>query len=125
MAADSIDELLDRIDLDVDLADVDLDREQIAQIKWIGRLVRRQGEQTMADLTNLQATLDKLVTDEQTAAADVAKAFADLQASIDALSAGQITQAQIDALAAQAQTVDDSLTALDASAKSADIPPTA
>lgn len=71
----------------------------------------------MADLTNLQAALAQLGSNEQAAFADVNTGIASLQAQIAALSAGSITQDQIDALTATAQGIDAGIQQIDAAAK--------
>jgi septal ring factor EnvC (AmiA/AmiB activator) len=104
---DRLDEILDALDLEADTEDVQLDREQTKQLAAIKRLIQRQGAEQMADLTRLQAALDALGVD----VSEVSAKIDDLKAQIAALSVGQITQEQIDALAAAAEAVDASLDA--------------
>jgi outer membrane murein-binding lipoprotein Lpp len=77
----------------------------------------------MANLDNVTAILEQEAADIEQLATDVGtvvSSVAELQAEIAALQAGTISQETIDALAAKAQAVDDSINALDASIK----PPT-
>lgn len=73
----------------------------------------------MADLTNLKALLTQEDVDLQAATSDVEASFAALQQQISGLEAGNVSQADIDALMSQAQAHDTALQALDAAAKTA------
>lgn len=68
----------------------------------------------MATLDNLTAALTQVGSDVTKAAGDVTAAIASLQATIAGLTAGEITQAQIDTLTGQAQAIDQAVVALDA-----------
>lgn len=118
---DHLDRFLDRLDLEADVTDVQLDRAQIAQLASIRRLIRREGAATVASLDNLTAAIAKLDTDVEQAAADVSTAIQALKDQIAALTAGSISQEQIDALQAGVDTADAAVTALDA----ATVPPVA
>ncbi len=112
---DQLDIFLDELDLQVNLDTNRMDRAQVAQLASIHRLITRQGDKFMASLDNLTAAIAKLDTDVTQAASDVAKAIADLKAQIDALTVGQITQDQIDALQAGVDSADSAVDVLDAS----------
>lgn len=81
---------------------------------------RERDQKIMADLTNLAAIEAKTGADLAQLGTDLTAAIAALQATIDGLTVGAVTQAQIDDLATQAQAVDDAVNALDAGVK----PPT-
>lgn len=75
----------------------------------------------MATLDDVNAKLDELAASENTAHADVAKAFVDLLAAIATLKTqGGATPAELDGIIAKAQPVVDALKALDDAAKAAD-----
>jgi DNA-binding FadR family transcriptional regulator len=118
---DPLEQLLDGLDLQVDLEDIALDREALRLLAALSRLVRREGERTMASLDNLTAAITELGTDVDKAAADVTAALDALKAQIAELSVGAITQDQIDALTASVTTADAAVDALDASV----VPPAA
>jgi DNA-binding FadR family transcriptional regulator len=115
MTVDPLDQLLDGLDLQTDLEDIALDREALRLLAALSRLVRREGERTMASLDNLTAAITELGTDVEKAAADVTAALDALKAQIAELSVGAITQDQIDALTASVTTADAAVDALDAS----------
>jgi outer membrane murein-binding lipoprotein Lpp len=75
---------------------------------------KRRMEHIVASLDNLTAAVAKLGADFSKVAADVLAALADLRAQIEALTAGTISQDQIDALTASVTAADDAVAALDA-----------
>ncbi len=82
--------------------------------------IHQQGEQIMADLTNVIAALAKLDTDVTQEAADVTTEITALQAEIGNLTAGGlVTQDQIDSLTAHAVAIDTAVQAVDTAAKAA------
>ena len=68
----------------------------------------------MATLENLVAALADLDADVTKVASDVLAALADLRAQVDALTAGAITQEQIDGLVESLNVVDAKVEELDA-----------
>jgi multidrug resistance efflux pump len=70
-------------------------------------------------LDNLTAALSQLDVDVAAETADAQTAFAALEAEIAGLTAGTITQAQIDALTTQVGAASAALQAADAAAKAA------
>src|SRR6266705_1081546 len=80
----------------------------------IRELTAKQGE-NVASLENLTAAIAKLDTDVSTAAADVEAALDALKGQIAELTAGSISQEQIDALQAGVDQADSAISALDAS----------
>lgn len=111
----TLDEILDEADLSVDIADLGLDQQQLMLLASLGRLIRQQGAQTMASLDNITAAIAKLDTDVEQAASDVAAALQALKDQIGGLTAGAISQEQIDALQAGVDSADAAVTALDQS----------
>ena len=93
---------------------------QVAQGQLLVELIEGQ-EKIMADLTTLTAALDEVKASAEVASAAVLAALAessaqlaDLRSQIDILTAGAVSQEQIDALAATAADTDaivDSITA--------------
>jgi len=73
----------------------------------------------MASLDNLTAVLTELGNDVADLTADVSARLASLQASIDELKVGQVTQQQIDDLTAQAAAIDAAIDELDTTVESA------
>ena len=116
---DDLDAFLDALDLQEDIETNRIGRAELAQLASIRRLIRREGDRTMASLDALTAAVAEIGTDVAQAAADVTAAIDDLKAQIAALSEGQITQDQIDALTASVTTADSAVDALDASVKPA------
>ncbi len=116
---DHLDTFLDELDLETDIDTNRISRAELALLASIGRLIRRKDDKIMASLDNLTAAIATLDQDVTTAAADVTAAIDDLKAQIAALSEGNITQDQIDALTASVTTADDAVDALDASVKPA------
>lgn len=119
---DHLDRFLDELDLEADIEDINLDREQLHQLALMRRAIRREGDRIMADLTNLSTALDSLGADTAAAAADVSAKLDALLADIAALSAGTITQDQIDSLTTKAQAADAAVQAIDAAAQAANPP---
>jgi hypothetical protein len=117
---DPLDRFLDRLDLETDLEDVQLDSEQLRQLASIRRLIRRETEKLMATLDDINTLVAQTGADAQAAAdrvlAAIAAAVADASTQIAALQAQ--VQALIDGNAAditpeQLQAVADGLTAAD------------
>lgn len=102
-------------DFTVDLADLELDVESLRMLRGLDRLTRRYQENQMASLDNLTAALAKIDTDVADLAADVQAKLDDLLSQISDLTAGAITQDQIDALTASATAADEAISALDVS----------
>lgn len=111
------------LDLQVDVEDLLLDNEQLRLLKALGRLIRQGESRIMATLDNITTILQAASDDEAKVAADVAtilgtvtalqQQVADLQAAQGTFTPEQ--QAQVDAIAASAQTLDDNLNTLDSS----------
>lgn len=116
---DHLDTFLDELDLQTDIETNRISRAELAMLASIRRLIRREGDRIMASLDNLTAIETQTSADLSKAADDVLAAIAALQATIADLQVGQVTQDQIDALAAQAQGIDDAVNALDAAVKPA------
>ncbi len=117
---DELDVFLDELDLATDIETARMDRAQLAQLASIHRLIKRQGDRIMADITALAAELVTLQNDTDAAAARVQASLdalsaqvADLQVQIAALSVGAVTQDQIDALDASATAIDSGINAID------------
>jgi chromosome segregation ATPase len=121
----------DDLDLGVDVEDLLLDSEQLNLLHGLNRLVRQEGNRIMASLDNVVTILQAVSDDEAKVAADVEtliESVASLQQQIADLqsAAGTFTpeqQAQIDAIAASAQGIDDNLNTLDASISTPPVPP--
>jgi chromosome segregation ATPase len=95
------------------------DRHRGGRTRKLLFLILEQQEQIMADLSGLQAELEDLKTSSQAAfdavlaaQATAADSLAALQAQIDELTAGAVTQEQIDALTATAQEADEDVDAI-------------
>jgi hypothetical protein len=92
--------------------------EVIRPLRWIGNrlgladirqrliAIKAQGDIIMASEADLQADLDKIAAGVTAAIASIA----DLKAQIAALGTGPVTQAQLDALTAQADSIVAELT---------------
>jgi methyl-accepting chemotaxis protein len=91
---------IDTLDLQVDFEDLALDREQVKQLAAIRRLIRREMEKIVADLSGINSALSGLSAQ-----------ITQLADQVAALSAGQVTQDELDQIASQ---LNDAAAAVDA-----------
>jgi ABC-type transporter Mla subunit MlaD len=108
--------------LDPDRAEHRAFRWIIEELGEIKQQIADNRENEMADLSGLTAALNQIGTDIAAEATDTEAALAALQATIATLTAGQISQATIDTLTAQATAADAAVQAVDAAAKAANPP---
>src|ERR1019366_7743462 len=104
---------------------LDPDRAEHRAFRWIIErlgVIEANQETEMADLSGLTAALNQIGTDVAQEAADTEAALPALQATIATLTAGQISQATIDTLTAQATAADAAVQAVGAAAKAANRP---
>jgi predicted nucleic acid-binding Zn-ribbon protein len=111
--------MLDQADLAVSLADLKLDQQQLRFLEGIYLLIATQGDEIMGRLDAITAALVEAQSTAADEAAQVQEHLARLGTQIDELKAAleaattDITQAELDALAAQAGELKTTIEAID------------
>ena len=111
--------MLDQADLAVSLADLKLDQQQLRFLEGIYLLIATQGDEIMGRLDAITAALVDAQSTAAEEAAQVQEHLARLGTQIDELKAAleaattDITQAELDALAAQAGELKTTIEAID------------